>query len=292
LQAPAGAALLKRVARDDHSVAEQLLERASSVMQRLPAAGITRAQLAAETLGNAHALDNGYPTATLVLAALREESRTIDAPAVQEDNGEALRVPERARQIWARVGVLVNELARPALCLNLPLSAHASISYPPGDPYYQSLRALLRTSPTWHLDGAPIYVCENPNVVAIAADQLGPRCAPLVCTEGMPAAAQRTLLTQLVDAGARLLYHGDFDWAGLRIGNFVMRTWPALPWRFRAADYEAAVLSAPHTLRDLSDVSVAASWDNSLMAEMQNHGFAIAEEAVVGALLEDLALPR
>lgn len=142
------------------------------------------------------------------------------------------------------------------------------------------------------LGGAPVYVCENPNIVAIAADQLGSRCAPLVCTEGMPAAAQRTLLTQLTDAGARLLYHGDFDWAGLRIANFVMRIWPALPWRFRAADYEAAVSRAPHTLRDLGNAPVAASWDDSLTAAMQSRGLAIAEEAVVAALLEDLALSR
>lgn len=292
LQAPAAAALLKRLARSDHCAAEQLLERASWVMRRLPAAGITRAQLAAETLGNAHALDNGYPTATLVLAALRQEGRTDDAPAAQEENGETWKAPERAREIWARAGVLVNELARPALCLNLPPPSHASIGYPPGDPHYLSLRALLRTPPAWHLDGAPIYVCENPNIVAIAADQLGPQCAPLVCTEGMPAAAQRTLLTQLTDAGARLLYHGDFDWAGLRIANFVMRIWPALPWRFKAADYETAVPSAPHTLCDLSDAPVAASWDDSLTAAMQSRGLAIAEEAVVAALLEDLALPR
>lgn len=291
LQAPAAVALLKRLARGDHSAAEQLLERASLVMRRLPATGITRAQLAAETLGNSHALDSGYPTATLILAALRQEGRSNGAPEAQEENGETLKTPERARDIWARAGVLVNELARPALCLNLPLPSHGSIGYPLGDPHYLSLRTLLRAPPAWHLDGAPIYVCENPNIVAIAADRLGPRCAPLVCTEGMPAAAQRTLLTQLTDAGARLFYHGDFDWAGLRIANFVMRIWPALPWRFGAVDYEAAVARAPHVLRDLSDAPVAASWDDSLTAAMHDRGLAIAEEAVVAALLEDLALP-
>lgn len=292
LQAPAAAALLKRFARRDPEVAEQLLERASSVMRRLPAAGITRAQLAAETLGNAHALDNGYPTATLILAALRQDRPSDDVPADTGQASDPAKAPERAREIWARVGVLVNELARPALCLNLPLPSHASIGGSPGQPHYLSLRALLRTSPAWRLDGGPIYVCENPNVVAIAADRLGNRCAPLVCTEGMPAAAQRTLLTQLTDAGARLLYHGDFDWAGLQIANFVMRTWRTVPWRFRAADYEAAVPYAPHDLRDLSDAAVVASWDESLTTAMQNHGLAIAEEAVVSALLEDLATPQ
>jgi uncharacterized protein (TIGR02679 family) len=84
----------------------------------------------------------------------------------------------------------------------------------------------------------------------------------------------------------------NYSWACLRIANFVMRIWPALPWCFKAADYEAAVPRAPHTSRDLSDAPVAASWDDSLTAAMQNRGLAIAEEAVVAALLEDLALPR
>lgn len=227
LQVPIAVALLKRLARNDHCTAEQLLEQSSRVMQRLPASGITRAQLAAEVLGNAHALDKGHPPVTLVLAALRHE-----------ESGERLGNPERAREIWARVGVLVNELARPALCLNLPFSADVSMRDSPGDPQYLSSRDLLRRPLVGQLDGAQIYVCENPNIVAIAADELGPRCAPLVCTEGIPAAAQRTLLTQLAGAGARLFYHGDFDWPGLRIGNFVMRQWPALPWRFAREEYE------------------------------------------------------
>lgn len=278
LQTPTAVALLKRLARNDHRTAEQLLEQSSRVMQRLPASGVTRAQLAAEVLGNAHALDKGHPPATLVLAALR-----------YEESGERLGNPERAREIWARVGVLVNELARPALCLNLPLSADTPMRDSPGDPQYLSLRDLLRRPLVGQLDGARIYVCENPNIVAIAADELGPRCAPLVCTDGMPAAAQRTLLTQLVSAGARLFYHGDFDWPGLRIGNFVMRQWPALPWRFGAADYNSAVEHAPHARRDLSDTSVIASWDDSLTKAMRECGMAIAEEAVVASLLEDLA---
>jgi Protein of unknown function C-terminus (DUF2399) len=54
----------------------------------------------------------------------------------------------------------------------------------------------------------------------------------------MPSAAQQTLLAQLAaaGAGARLRYHGDFDWAGLVIGNFVMREFGAEPWRFGATN--------------------------------------------------------
>ena len=115
---------------------------------------------------------------------------------------------ETAREIWAGAGILVNELARPVLFLNLPVQNQLAGS---GEPGYLSLRALLRAPPLWDVAGRAIFVCENPNLVAIAADTLGINCAPLVCTDGMPAAAQRTLLMQLSAAGACLHYHGDFD---------------------------------------------------------------------------------
>jgi uncharacterized protein (TIGR02679 family) len=166
---------------------------------------------------------------------------------------------ERIRETWARAGVLVNELARPALFLNLPTSGTESDRWPPGEPAYASLRSLLRAPPRWDAAGRNVYVCENPNLLAIAADRCGAGCAPLVCTDGMPAAAQRCLLSQLVQADARLRYHGDFDWPGLRIGNHVMREHGAEPWRFGAIDYLAAVRAAAsmaHPLRAAGGRSV------------------------------------
>jgi hypothetical protein len=55
-----------------------------------------------------------------------------------------------------------------------------------------------------HLAGAVagqmVCKCKNPNFVSIAAEPLGAACAPLVCTEAMPAAALRVLLLQLAAA--------------------------------------------------------------------------------------------
>jgi uncharacterized protein (TIGR02679 family) len=147
---------------------------------------------------------------------------------------------------------------------------------------------LLRSPPVWTVADREIYICENPNLLAIAADQLGARCAPLVCTDGMPSAAQRTLLTMLAKAGACLRYHGDFDWPGLHIANHVIRTYGARPWRFCAADYEAAVSSAPCTEHRLIGPPVAASWDSALTPAMQTHGLPIAEEGLAASLLQDL----
>jgi uncharacterized protein (TIGR02679 family) len=135
-----------------------------------------------------------------------------------------------------------------------------------------------------------VFVCENPNLVAIAADELGVHCAPIICTDGMPAAAQRTLLSQLAQAGASLRYHGDFDWPGLRIGNHVVREYGAFPWRFGAAEYAAAVQSAPRPGRLLEGSGVVASWDEALAPAMRTHRLSIAEESLAGPLLQDLDL--
>ena len=291
LSSPIALGLLKRLARQDAAAAAQLLDAAGAVLRRLPASGLARAQLAAETLGNAHALDNGQAIATLVLAARRriDTGRPgADDPDDRPDDAPDNAPDERTRDVWARAGVLVNELARPALLLNLPVQAGEGPVCVTGEPAYLSLRRLLRTPPRWALAGQTVFVCENPNLLAIAADRLGVDCAPLACTEGMPAAAQRTLLTQLVQAGARLRYHGDFDWPGVRIANHVMRIWGAQAWRFGALDYEAAAASAAHARRDLADARVAASWDGALAPAMRRHGLAIAEEAVAASLLRDL----
>lgn len=272
--------LVKRLGREPEGAAP-LLHAADAVLRRLPAQGLTRSQLAARTLGDAHALDAGRPVATLALAAWRHHTR------MRRHDDEA--APERPRATWARAGVLVNELTRPALFLNLPFPSPYIAPASAGEPGYLSLRQLLRQSVAWPVAERSIFVCENPDVLAIAADRLGADCAPLVCTDGMPAAAQRTLLDQLVAAGAQLHYHGDFDWAGLAIGNHVMRTWNAAPWHFGATDYASALAHAPARPRDLdADHAIEAVWDAALSGLLREHGLAIAEEAVAESLLGDL----
>jgi uncharacterized protein (TIGR02679 family) len=239
-----------------------------------------RAQLAAEVLGDAHAMDNGKPAATIVLAAWRQ---TVERPA--ED--KALDERERIRDKWASAGVLVNELAKPALFLNLPF-AERDEAVPLGEPEYISLRRLLRNPPSWNVEGRDVFVCENANLLAIIADRLGKDCPPLICTDGMPAAAQRKLMSQMSAAGASMAYHGDFDWAGIVIGNYVMREFKALPWRYGAAEYALAAATAARPGLILEEPQVVATWDGGLVPAMKEHGIAIAEEAVAASLIDDL----
>ena len=302
LTLPAGLGLLKRLCRQRADVAGSLLAQAQAVLRRLPAQGLTRAQLAADVLGDAHALDAGCSVAALVLATLRNRGVEADldsAPIDAFDDtpaDEAREVgPATTRELWAGVGVLVNELARPALCLNLPLKkagSTESAGLRVGEPAYLSLRALLRSPPRLDVSGRCVFVCENPNLLAIAVDTLGTRCAPMVCTDGMPAAAQRTLLHLLQQAGAVLHYHGDFDWPGVRIGNHMQQAHGALPWRFSTHDYEAALATAPRPGRHLRGAQTEALWDPALASAMRAAGLAIDEEAVAARLLEDLQAAR
>ena len=304
---PQGLGQLKRLARNNLDEGLRLLDATQTVLRHLPTTGTTRSQLAAESLGDAHGLDPGRIEATLVLTILRRQLALQDALLAQngapvgtidEAEGNVDLDPEPAaanesiRTIWASAGVLVNELARPALFLNVPLKTSRSSDETLGQPCYLSLRALVRSPPQWDVTGRDVYVCENPNLVAIAADALGGLCAPLACTDGMPAAAQRTLLKQLAQAGARLNYHGDFDWAGLRIGNWIMRECCARPWRYGARDYlEVSRDMRPHG-RLLGRADVSAEWDDALAPAMRTRGFAVDEEAVAKYLLSDLELLR
>lgn len=272
--------LLKRLSRADPESASATLLRVSAVLQRLPCQGMPRSQLAAEVLGDAHGLDAGKPTATIVLSVLRANLRAADSGEEAEDG--------RVRSLWASAGVLVNELAKPALLLNVPFLPGEGGQPTPGRPSFFSLRDLARYPPAWQVAGRTVYVCENPNVVAIAADALGKGCAPLVCTDGMPAAAQRVLLSQLQAARADLAYHGDFDWPGLRIADQVIHTFAARPWRMAAEDYLAAVAlvekRAPLSVRPDTKF-----WDSRLAEAMGATGVAIAEEAVFKTLMKDLS---
>jgi uncharacterized protein (TIGR02679 family) len=272
--------LLKRAACGDLEEAQALLADACVVLRRLPAAAIPLAELAAQTTGDTHSLDLGEPLSALLLRA----AARLTGLAVPDD-------AESRRETWAAVGVLCDELSAPVLVLNLPAHADTptgralAVHAEAGEPYRISTRQLLRAPVRWASPRSFVFVCENPTVVAAAADRLGARSAPLICTEGMPKTAFRTLANQLSGAGAMLRYHGDFDWPGIQIANLVLLRYAALPWHLTVDDYKDAspgpVLEGP---------AVSASWSEALTAEMKHRGRAVHEEHVLPGLLEDLCL--
>ncbi|MEU5948554.1 DUF2399 domain-containing protein [Micromonospora sp. NPDC047465] len=129
-------------------------------------------------------------------------------------------------------------------------------------------------------------------MLAAAADQLGAACPPLVCVGGQPSTAALRLLANLVQSGARLWYHGEFDWGGLRIANLLRGRVPWQPWRYGTADYLAGVAARtdrPSTGGSLSGTPTDAAWDPGLAAAMLAAGVRVEEELVLDKLITDLS---
>lgn len=280
-----GHGILRRLAADPDEAAG-LLRDALAIVDRLPERAVPLSVLAAEAAGDAHALDHGRPLATLVLRAV--------AGMADRD------VPSSARgrrQLWAEVGVVCDPLSVSVLVLGLRLAGTGIVARAAGDhagagvPLRLTLHQLATTD-SLRARHDRVLICENPAVVAAATARLGERgpqaAHPLVCVEGMPDVAADRLLSALADAGATLAFHADFDWGGLRIGAVLHRRYRAVPWRFRAADYRAALAGGGPT-RPLRGRPVAAAWDPALAPAMRRAGGAVAEEQLLDTLLADVA---
>src|SRR3984957_9295318 len=203
------------------------------------------------------------------------------------------------RAAWAAVGVHMDELSSLVLCLGLvgdvhsPLRGARELPREAGHPAMVPLRQLrCHDEP---LRAGLVRVCENPVVVAAAADELGSRCPPLVCVGGQPSAAGWRLLDLLAAGGAQFRYHGDFDWGGIRIASAVRQRvgqsrWQ--PWRYDKDAYEAAATTMLARLAGrlprLGGDPVPTPWDPGLAAVMARHDVRIEEELSLDTLLADL----
>lgn len=263
--------------------AQHLLAQVAEVLRRLPSPGIPVGRLAAECCGDAHALDDGRPAGTLVLSAVRA---LAGLPFAAEGTADSRRAA------WAGAGVHLDELSSLVLCMGLPGDTRTSLGRilascrEAGQPSVLTLRQLRGHDDP--LRAARVRICENPVVVASAADQLGPRCEPLVCVGGQPSAAGWRLLELLALGGAEFDYHGDFDWGGVRIARAVRQRVSWRPWRFDHEAYESGVRAA-HALGPLLGEPAATPWDPPLAAAMRCRNLRVEEELTLDVLLQDLA---
>jgi len=276
------------------SMAGALLRQVAEVLCQLPSPGVPIGRLAAECCGDAHALDDGQPAGTLALSGVR----ALAGLPFAADGGADSR-----RAAWAAMGVYLDELSSLVLCLGLPgdtrtpLGRLLELHREAGQPAMLTLRQLrCHDGP---LRAGLVRVCENPVVVAAAADQLGARCQPLVCVGGQPSAAGWRLLDLLAAGGAGFLYHGDFDWGGIRIAGAVRERaviararWG--PWRYDRDAYETLAAGMPATrpttrLPQLASESATTPWDPALAPAMTHRGIRIEEELTLDTLLADLA---
>ena len=242
----------------------QLLRSATSEKREL-----CRAELAARALGDSHALDAG----SSVLSVLKH----LHGMPGSDDFA-----------FWSTTGVTVDETSTSVLILNLrfdigdlapAINAFASV----GEPCRVTLKTIRRGLTV--SANQDVYLCENPAVLHAAASRLKTHSKAMICTEGQPSFACQALLKSLSTSGVRFHYHGDFDWGGIKIANFVFRELTTVvPWRYRTEDYLS--LSGGFSLRG---IPVEASWDPKLSQAMQEYGYGFHEEMILSELFKDLS---
>ena len=237
----------------------------------------SRVDLAATVLGDAHALDPGTRLGSAVMRALRQRH----ADELHDDTD---------RTVWDRAGVPSDSVSAPVLVWNLPVVSLCALA-----PLLTTASALgvvthlsamaLRSYPVVVAAGTEVLVTENPRVVEAAAQRRSPRC--VVSTNGNPSVAVRTLLGQLLRAGAAVRYHGDFDAAGLSICRRMMEL-GLVPWQMDATSYQQAVAVA---VREQVDLPIDRTdpgptpWDESLREVFQASGRVVHEERLIDELL-------
>jgi uncharacterized protein (TIGR02679 family) len=183
--------------------------------------------LAASALDDPHALDRGSPVATALLRLLGHE-----AP----DSAEGWRLT------WDEHGIDCDPVSSRVLAMNLRLRGNAAcvrLTEAAGpEPLWLTWRSLTGI---FRAEDPDVFVCENPSVLIAAADELGSKGLPLVCTNGRPSAAAMRLLTELAAAGAVLHVRADDDPAGQEIVAGIMKAIPsARLWRFTLRDPPAS----------------------------------------------------
>lgn len=286
-------------------VGADLVRKVAAVLEMLPASGEPLAVLARRAVGDAHGLDASRPLGRLAATVVR--AAFMSDAAIGEQGSSP-------RDAWAAAGVVLSSLASTVLCLGVPGVSPAgaeNAGRPSRTATAISLEAMreARMPVLLTLDqvrsggvGAVrpdriIHVCENPTVVEVVAERwagitalegaAGAGDPVLVCTFGQPSRAVVELLKRLAGEGAECRYHGDFDWAGLRIAHYLSGHVAWVPWRYSAVDYRQAAQNGMPSRR-LTGSSAESPWDPELAAAMIECGLAVEEEAVAEMLVIDV----
>jgi uncharacterized protein (TIGR02679 family) len=267
--------LVRRLASGPEEAAV-MLRHLAAVVRELPASGVPLGLFAAQTCGNAHALDDGRPLTTLAFSC----ARALAGLPFRTDGGA-----ESRRETWAAVGVHLDELSSTVLCLGLPgdtaTETGRMLAAMHGEPVSLTLRQLRRHPAP--IRAGLVRICENPVVLTAAADALGPACPPLVCGNGRPSTAVWRLLELLAEGSAEFAYHGDFDWGGVAIATAVRARIGWRPWRYDAAAYREAASNTR-----LAGRPSPTPWDPSLATAMTERAVRVEEEQVLPDLISDL----
>lgn len=271
---------LRRASGGSIEQAQAMLRGLARCLRALPCDPPTPLPIfAARVLGDSHALDADRPLNSLLVQAIVKTN-------------ELAPVSGQARDVWSSVNVVQDELSSTVLVLNLPvqeegllgrtLRAHAAT----GEPCRLTFAQLRRHRLVLEAKDTDIFVCENPSILAAAAEQLAAGARPLVCVEGQPSHASLRLLAACCASGARLRYHGDIDRAGLQIAAQILDRFDAKPWRLSASDYAQHV---QHSELPWQGPVPETCWDAELADAIRTYEKILLEETVVADLLKDLS---
>jgi uncharacterized protein (TIGR02679 family) len=263
---------------------QSLAANACLVWQRLPGrtgTPIRLAQLAAESMNDAHALDARQALGRAV-ARLAAAVNGLERP---------LRAGHAWRQAWAAVGVRCDTVSSRVLVLNLPLQGQSPVARlcaeAVGEPLWLTQRLV---TDTWSAPDVTVFVCENPTVVETAADVLGANSPPLVCTDGIASGAALDLVSGLAANACRILVRADFDDAGLTIVEQIRTVAPgARLWRYDATIYLANLkqTSPPGRTSSITGDNVTTTL-TQLRSTYSTYGTPVHEERLMEELLKDL----
>ncbi|MEM9364861.1 MAG: TIGR02679 family protein [Planctomycetota bacterium] len=274
---------LIRITDQDLESARALMEDLRRCLTRLPLPSPAPLPIfATETLGDAHALDGDRTFHRL----LRDAIEALHGDPSSENR-------KRTRDVFGDVGIVLDELASTVLVLNLRprpdgwVGRYLNDAALAGEPIRLTFRQLGRNGLRFDAEHALVSVCENPSVMATAADQLGASCRPLICVEGFPSHAALALIGQIIRAGNVCRYHGDFDPAGIQIAHGLIVDHGMKSWRMDAEDYESVVAKSTLTFPDRIGV-IPTPWSPTLQMSLQEHRTGAIEEMVLETLLEDL----
>lgn len=244
--------------------------RASSRRSARSTRPVRLAELADRVAGDPHALDSDRRLSAVVLRALAARS------GVELQEGPAAR-----RSLWETAGVLTDLVSSTCLTWGLVGPDPTATSHDRPRPIHLTW---------WDLEAGDslsarrdVLLCETPAVVeAVARADLE---VGVICTSGLPDLVVTEVITLARDGGARLHYHGDFDWPGIALANRAVAEHGAVPCLMGTEDY----LAAPGSLPLVGD-RVEPAWAPDLGAAMAQRGVAVHEEAFLERLIDELSM--
>lgn len=241
----------------------------------------SRTDLAARLFGSAHALDTG----TLLE---RAAGRALEHLLAESDR-ELRDRPDRSA-LWAGAGFHLDLVSSPVLAWGLTLDAGSPIAALSRSATEAGLplpipEVALDRYPVTARREANVLVAENPRVVEAAAELRVPHA--VITTNGNPRRASIMLVSQLIQSGATVLYHGDFDSPGIAICRR-MAELGCKPLKMGRSHYVAACDRAARFEVDLpvdDDPCGPTPWDPLLESEFARRRQIVHEELVLDDLL-------